>query len=294
MQENNDWYAKTSSVQTMKTWAKRPEAPRDLPEPFVTFFSSDASETFPTDAVFLPGDKTLRPQDIAFRSRLLGLDQKALTLWEERGRQIEKLQFPLSEIRWIQRGVVLLSSWLEVSSDTHAARLPFASVNEILIDPFLLRLRQAVAPPGECDEETWERSRDNLDRLGPLHFKFMSYGRRLLRRGDCVRAVAYQEERRVGWRKFVTPFLMILTEKEFLIIRDPEHIRRGRQGLYGGIFSFAPLTQIQSLTWESLNGTGGRDKGEFRLGWKAGGQLVWETSGVQKELSALVEAFNSR
>ncbi len=294
MQENNDWYAKTSSVQTMKTWAKRPESPGELPEAFATLFSSASSEMFPTDAVFLPGDKTLRPQDSAFRSRLLGLDQHALTLWEERGRQIEKRRFPLAEIRWLQRGVVLLSSWLEVASGSDAARLPFASVNEILIDPFLLRLRQAVAPSGECDEETWEHSRDSLDRVGPLHFKFMSYGRRLLRRGDCVRAVAYQEERRVGWRKSATPFLMILTEKEFLTIRDPEHLRRGRQGLYGGVFSFAPLAQVQSLTWETHNGKGGRDKGEFRLIWKSGGQLVWETSGVQTEMSALVEAFNSR
>ena len=285
MQDNNDWYAKTSSVQTMKTWAKRPEAVSDLPEPFAAIFPAD----FPVDALFLPGDKALRPQEGAYRSRLLSLESDRLTVWEEVGNRIDKIVFPFSEIRWIQRGVVLLSSWLEVSSVTHSVRLPFASVNEILMDPFLLRLRNAVSPPDENDEARWELSRDSLDRVGPLHFKFMSYGRRLLRRGDPVQAVAYQPERRVGWRKTATPFLVILTEWEILIIRDPEHFRRGRQGLYGGIFSFAPIKHIQNLEWRPVK----NDKGELVLSWPSG-HLLWETSAPQEELRALAAVFSEK
>jgi hypothetical protein len=282
---DSDWFAKTSSVQTMKAWARRPESPNDLPAIFQKAF---LDEDFPADPVFFPGETSGSERFVVLPARLAGFYKDHLAVWEVSGTSLQKTFVPFSKIRWVQRGVVLLSSWLDVVSEVSSVRLSFASVNEELMDPFLARLREAVAPTGHDEPSVWEAGRQALDRIGDLHFKFMSYGRRLLRPGDRVLGVAYQESRKLGWRKISTPYLLVLTDKELLLIRDPERLRRGRQGSYGAVFTFVPRTRITALTWGERPR---RHAGSLEIFVAGGPPLILDADLNNDEMAALALIF---
>ncbi|NNM67802.1 MAG: hypothetical protein HKM06_07320 [Spirochaetales bacterium] len=281
----SDWFSKTSSVQTMKAWARRPESPSELPAMFQKAF---LDEPFPLDPVFLPGETSGSERFVAIPARLAGFYADHLAVWEESGGALQKTVVPFSKIRWTQRGVMLLSSWLDVVSEVSSVRLSFASVNEELMDPFLARLREASAPSGQQEKSVWESGRQALDRIGDLHFKFMSYGRRLLRPGDRVLEVAYQQSRKLGWRKIATPFLVVLTDKELLLIRDPERLRRGRHGSYGAVFTFVPRTQITAITWGERPR---RHAGSLEIFVAGGPPLILDADLNNGEMAALAGRF---
>ena len=148
-------------------------------------------------------------------------------------------------------------SWLTISglAEGRLARstLRFNTVNDELFLPFINQIRPAARRA--ASELSAERSK--FDYLLSVNYKFMNYARRSLVPGEHVIQPLLQPEIRAklitlfgrSWYRTVsTSHIHILTDTEWIIIRDDEHspIGSGRVR-HGGVWNYVPLDRISAV-----------------------------------------------
>jgi hypothetical protein len=88
----------------------------------------------------------------------------------------------------------------------------------------------------------------------------MNYGRKSIRSGDTVVGMVHQPERCIQeytlfnktlFRRYTTSHLSILTEIEFILIKENKQIKTDKEGLYGGVFTYIPRYRIQDISFTS-------------------------------------------
>jgi hypothetical protein len=153
----------------------------------------------------------------------------------------------------------LLHGWLKFSGladgQLTASTLRFNVVTEQLMLPFIEQIRPAAQHPAGIDLSTEQRK---FDYLLTENYKFMNYARRSLLPGERVIQPLLQPEIRAtlvtvlgrSWSRTVaTAHIHILTNSEWIIIRDDEHAPIGHgQVRYGGIWTYVPLDRITGVT----------------------------------------------
>jgi hypothetical protein len=174
--------------------------------------------------------------------------------------KVKKLTSPLSEVLYLERGKILLHSWLTVHTLSGAMSVKFNTTNSDLFEPIIEAIRREMgnlraidAAPGEDGQEF-----SKFSYLATVNYKFMNFGRQSIRPGDTVVGMACQPERCIQeyalfnktlFRQYTTGHLTILTEKELILIKEKKRIKTDKETLYGGVFTYIPRHRIQDISF---------------------------------------------
>lgn len=176
---------------------------------------------------------------------------------ENDGGQVRAITYPAGCINRVETGIVLLYTWLQLhgrTSDGNLAttELKFNTVTDYVVAPVISRAR--LVPAGS---ENAPRDWDKFDPLGHLNLKLRNYSRRGVAPGTQVIAYVYQPEIRVVahrllgltlYKPAAVPHMLILTDRELILIDDGTSRRFGRLITNGGIWDYIPLDKIVSLS----------------------------------------------
>lgn len=250
-----EWPPLTAAAQTRLSWARRIETYDEVPAAFRDFFDADTSAAaFPYTV--------LTPSYAGFLTRatekLLTFCDPWLHILENTGGRYTRTTFDIDNIASLEVGTVLLKSWLTLAGrtddSTHAAAtLKFNTVGDYLFAPIFDRIRgSALAAPADLAAE-----RRHFDYLAQDHFKFMNAARRSLLPGTHVLASVMQPEMRVdlvrlfgrSLHRVVAPaHILILTDRELILVAEEERAYWSREPKYGSIRTTVPLAQILDAT----------------------------------------------
>ncbi len=251
--------ALSAEEQTRLSWARTAKSDAEVPEIYRSFYDvlgAEKREPFPYTVITPTYKGFLTPENEKLVCRV---DQNIFVLEKIDGRLVS-ICYPLDGIFRIETGTILLSSWLTINGldpdgVPNATTLRFNSVTEPLLAAFVDGFRTAIAGPAA--DETAAPDLSVFDSLEELHFKFMNYGRKTLRAGEkVVQTVLQPELRNIFFRLFgfmlsrqITPtHLAILTDSEFILIRDDDSRHWRKEHPYGGIWNYVPLKKISSVS----------------------------------------------
>ncbi len=247
----------TGYEQTKLSWARAVESCDQVPEIYQDFMKTllgDTSE-FPY-AVRTPTFEGFIRRDN--EKLIFSLDSKIYVL--ERARdKLTSTCYPFEAISYIEVGAILLDSWIKIRGVASngiltSCTLKFNSVTDYVFTPILEKIRTATHAVGDTDQSS---ERAKFDYLVHLNFKFMNYARRSIVPGEKVLHTILQPEIRakrltlfgMSWFRTVsTSHLVILTDRQLIIIKDENPGGWGDDTRYGGIWNYIPLDKITSVS----------------------------------------------
>ncbi len=246
-----------SSTDTMKAWAIKIEEEASVPENFQEMMSRIVSklEVFPY-TIFAPkNDKTGKPD----QDTLLVMTAENIYVLEDQGGKISTASFFMKEIQMVQMGTVLLESWISIwgksAGEYISCTLYFDTVLEELFEEVLNKIRNKAL---QLSPEPKKEGSKELDYLKEISEKFYNYGKFSLLPGQEIQNSAYQPMAYVGKSKnsaeFQTaPHLMILTEKEVILIEEAKQEQKSTSQKYSGVWSYIQIPHISNIE-EQLEG----------------------------------------
>jgi hypothetical protein len=280
-----------------RTWARRVETLRELPDLYRPFFDSlpaAHTEPFPY-TVLTPTFKDIPRR--AEREKLICLLGSELLILEDIDDHLTHTRFPLDGRCFVERGVILLQAWITVRGETSgggpaSTTLRYNSVTDHIMAPFVDRLRPSPAVTSAVDLDA-ERERFNY--LAQTHYKFYSHGRSSILPGARVQHILLQPEIRrthftfLGYslsRRLSPAHLVVLTATELILIRDDESQYWLKGAAHGAIWSYVPRSLIASLAFTT--GEHGLLTLHVKLNDGAGLQASFESS-AEPELRRLIQ-----
>ncbi len=248
------WHSYTSSTETMRTWAKLIDHYEDIPIEFQPIFPK------PTEALpytlLLPEDKHSEFQQEG--SKLICLYEDYFTLYTVHQNERQSLSSTFADVIYLERGRVLLNSWLTIETISGTASLRFNTTNNHLFQPIIDKIRQGMVQRPLYGGGVPDLSK--FDFLDKINFKYMNYGRACIRNGDEVVDVLHQPEQdiqvigffgKMFYRRYRTNHLTVLTEQELILIREDEPIRNNFDPTNGGVFTYIPRCKIEAYSFTS-------------------------------------------
>lgn len=248
--DDTKWHSYTSSTQTMRTWAEEITRYEDVPAAFRSAFTEPA-EPFPY-TIYLPEETKGKTQS---KSQLIRLDAEQFTLHTIQQNALQTITSRFDEVIYLERGKVLLNSWLVIKTAVETAVLQFNTTNNHLFRPIIDKIRQGMVP---FTTNISEPDLSAFDYLDKINYKYMNYGRSSVRDGDAVVAVVYQPEqdmKAIGllgktlYRRYKTSHLTVLTEQELILIRENQPIRNNFDPTDGGVFIYIPRRKIEMASF---------------------------------------------
>lgn len=246
------------SVRSTRQWARRIESVDQIPTGFAPHFPSGINR-FPY-TILVP------PDSLFFRhftgASLIVLLSGNIMILSQNGNTVSSRTFNPGSVTLLEYGSVLLSSWLRIEAPEFSLKIPFNSVNHRLFDPLIETLRPCIradetGSPGIFTE------RSKFDYLYTVDYKYGNFCREAICPGDRVSKILYEKDRPddaggfggfhtlpgyVFRKKFRTSHCSVLTERELIIIRESEPLRKEGHTLYGKIISYIPLTSIREIS----------------------------------------------
>lgn len=254
----------TGAKQTMASWSKVIESYEAVPDIYKGFFNSRLVNTqqFPytllTPALVKPKGKTTE--------KLIYDSMDAIHVLERTGDHVVATSYPYQTVCTVEVGSILLSSWLTISgmTDTDEASVSTIYYNTSSARHFATFMAKLRPLPNGADEAQFKVEKNKFDYLSSLNFKLMNYGRSGLVCGEAVRQILLQPAiKEPIWTMLGNLFqytlsaahLVVLTDRELILIQDMKPGRKIKEPHYGGIWQYIPLRSIRSVTWrESENG----------------------------------------
>ncbi len=245
----------TGTRQTMASWARVIESYAAIPQAY----QPTCAALFGTSAHFssLILTPSSREMSRKISEKLLCTANNILTVLERDSNQINVLQFDLTDLRDIELGTILLYSWITVSGMTKDAGFASSTFafNTATLRHFTPLVQQArhISSHSTLSSDTSEQSK--LDYLSAHDFKFMNFAKTSLHPEAKVLASLWQPEIRtktlglLGWalyRTITTAHLLIVTDKELILIRDDIRVRSVRGLRHGGVWRYIPRRNLVS------------------------------------------------
>jgi hypothetical protein len=179
----------------------------------------------------------------------------ALEVAEANGRDIAAKRFSLEDIDRVTFGKVLLRAWLgfegETSTGTDAAFIEFNTVTARLFQPLIDAIRPAPSGRGGHGGAA-------ASEAAALGLKFVNYAETALRDGDVVELAIAQPEiadegERWAWRRKpkATARLLLLTDREVIVIGDDEDAARRTRTRHGGTWTYVPRSAVERTLIET-------------------------------------------
>jgi hypothetical protein len=249
------WYSYTSSTQTTRTWVRRVISSDDLPPEFKPVFPVQEKE-FPYTLI-VPEDKFSLFHKR--NSQIVWIDDDQIGSIELMRKGSRTFSSKFEDVLFIERGKVLLHSWLKIVTSTDSLYIRFNSTNERLFIPIIDKIRRGMGGSQNLYPVVDEKNGLELskfDYLMPIDFKYMNYGRESIRSDDSVISVVYQPDRcihelkilsKIFFRRYATSHLSIVTEKELILIKENKKTKTEKDCLYGAVFTYIPHRQINEV-----------------------------------------------
>jgi len=248
------WHTYTSSTETMRTWAKQIESYGDVPDEFQSAFT-ESTEPF-LYTIFLPENRQSKHKE---GSKLICLYEDRFALFTFEQGELQTISSTFADVIYLERGKVLLNSWLTIKTLSGTASLPFNTTNNHLFQPIIDSIREGMVQhtANEGDDVPDLPAFDYLDKI---NFKYMNYGRGSVRDGDKVIDVTYQPEQDIQainffgktvYRRYKTSHLTVLTAQELILIREHQPVRNNFDPTNGGVFIYIPRCKIDGISFVS-------------------------------------------
>ena len=246
---DNDAVVMTGARQTMASWARVLESLDAVPPAYqATCAALFGNSPVPPTLILTPASRELSRR---VSEKLLCLLDDDLTVMERDGNRINTQQHTLSALRDVEVGTILLYSWITINGKLPDGKLgtttfTFNTATLRHFAPLLEKARGGVAKPGDVK---LRREQAKLDYLNTLDFKFMNFAKSSLVSDSVVHYSLWQPEIRAktvslfGWalhRTIATAHLIVLTDKEFILIRDDARIKSVRGFRHGGVWRDIP------------------------------------------------------
>lgn len=243
----------TGSRQTMASWAKVIESYEELPSAYqptcAELFSK--GKTFPT-CILSPASRELSRR---ISEKLLCITADLLTVLERDKNQMRVQQYHLPTLRDVELGTILLYSWITISGVTQQGEFATTTFafNTATLRHFTPLLEKARGIPAETAPTDRRAEQAKLDYLAQHDFKFMNYAKNSLHPAATVLTSLWQPEIRTQvfgflrwtlYRTLATRHLIVLSDREFILIRDDPRIRSVRGARHGGVWHFIPRRSI--------------------------------------------------
>jgi hypothetical protein len=247
----------TGYAQTRLSWARRVSSYGELPDVYHVRLKASLGNRPLPHAVLTPtypGFIRRENEKLVF-----SLDQH-LHVWERTKSGLTCACYALEDIHSVESGSILLYAWIGIHGvASHGGLvksiLRFNSITAYLFAPFVDEIRGASGDLAGVDREP---EIQKLDRLSQPSFKFRNYARRSLLPGEQVIDALWQPEIRhklltlLGqsfYRTIATTHLLVLTDRELIVLREDEESQRWRdESRYGGVWMYIPLDKIASIT----------------------------------------------
>lgn len=241
----------------MVTWSRVIETFESLPDLYKSFVHQLQAENgeFPY-VVFTPGaEKSIRNTP----ELVLCSTKNAVYFLENRNKELEITSFPFERIRDLEVGSILLFSWLTVfgtasNGEKKSKTVEFNAVSYPHFIPFINAIRKA---PGQVDAQKLDLEKKKFNYLNSLTYKFMNYGRKSLKGDEAVLQVVWEPEirgklfSRLGlplYRTYTCAYMLVLTNRELIMIREDEISPLVKGNRYGGIWRYIPHSSLCSLS----------------------------------------------
>lgn len=248
----------TGARQTMSSWSRVIESFEAVPEVFkepCRMMLGDAA-SFPY-TVFAPPIAGLRRK---VTGKILCETEDSICVWEHAGNQVRMTEYPITSISDIEIGRILLYSWFTIGGVTKAGAatsttIEFSSASSRHFTRFINRMRPRLHHTGER-ELGMEKAK--FDFLAAENFKFMNFAIESLVNGEKVLQMLWQPKisrplislgRHVLYRAAVSvAHLLVLTDKEIVLIQDDERSSEKHGVKYGGVWRYFPLKNVQDVS----------------------------------------------
>jgi hypothetical protein len=246
----------TGARQTMSSWSKIIEAPDAVPEVYRSSFSTVLGQesTMPY-TVFAPAIAGLRHRTT---EKLLSEAHGTIYVWERVSNRVILAAYPTETISDLEMGEILLFSWITIGGVTQAGEvtattIEFNTATSRHYAHFVNLLRPA---PEQRAGLTLDMEQAKFNRLASEDFKFAGFACSSLVEGEQVRQIVWQPKirkalTRLGkftlYRTLSLPHVVILTDKELIVIQDDERTRENRGVRYGGKWRYAALKHIDAV-----------------------------------------------
>ena len=248
----------TGARQTMSSWSRVIESFESMPEVFKESYQMMLGDTasFPY-TVFAPPIAGLRRKVI---EKILCETEDSICVWEHVGNQVRMTEYPITSISDIEIGRILLYSWFTIGGVTKAGAatsttIEFNSASSRHFTRFINRIRPKLLHAGER-ELGMEMAK--FDYLAAENFKFMNFAIESLVNGEKVLQVLWQPKiskplisigRYVLYRAAVSvAHLLVLTDKEIILIQDDQRSDEKRGVKYGGVWRYVPLKNVHGVS----------------------------------------------
>jgi hypothetical protein len=235
-------------------WPRVIREEKDIPEPFNDFFQKiNVGQTFPY-TIFVPTDRLGRHKT---NMKLVCLFDNRIYIAEKDKRQIHSQCFDFDKINYIESGMLLLQSWFKINGNLDwkpmSVTVEYNSSMGELFKPVIEKIRIAIHNLKKEEDFETELTKEihKFDCLSAVSHKYMVFGKQSLLPGLKVFQILFQPDIWAKhWKYFkrIVTFnhLMILTDKELIIIKDDDQ-KGGMYSRNGGIWHYIPLTKINRV-----------------------------------------------
>ncbi len=257
--EETKWYSYTSSTQTRRTWTRRIESFEKIPDEFQPAFPEYKNQ-FPY-TLYLPENKF--SQSFKRNKTIICLLGDHFVLMEHVRNQIQIASSKYVDVLYLERGRILLYSWLAIATPSGTLTFRFNTTHDELFAPIIEKIRDgmsATLPAAVASNGAGNHEPDlaGFDYLRTVNMKYLNYGKRSIRPGDSVISILYQPERCIQevnlfnrnlFRRYSTDHLSILTDKELILIKEEYKTRTSKNKFYGAVFTYIPRRQIVNISF---------------------------------------------
>ncbi len=253
---NTQLSALTGARQTMSSWAKVIEPPETVPEVYRNSYNMELGhEPNLPYTVFAPAIAGLRHRTT---EKLLCEANDTIYVWERAGDQVALAAYPLETISDLERGEILLFSWITIGGVTKAGEVSSTTIEfNTATSRHFARFVNKIRPAPEFLEGcTRDVEQAKFDTLASESFKFTNFARESLVQGEQVQQIVWQPKiskpltrlwRYTFYQTLSLAHLVILTDKELIVIQDDERSRESRGIRYGGKWHYIALKHIGAV-----------------------------------------------
>lgn len=236
-----------STEKTISSWPKAIHSAKDLPEIYMSNFEKVEYKRFPY-SILIP--KEVKGKENLSESVISLLEDGIMVSSKEENGALSKV-FKFDEILYIEFGVILLYSWINiygfVDGKVETANLVFNSVQEDLFSPMILAIRKnKVFLVGEE-----VNGLSKIDYLLKLNMKLYNYTKRCLIPGETILHSIYQPQIKESLFKLFNRIksetsVTVLTNNEMIVVHEPEKIHHTDEHK-GVVWQYINLKSIKEI-----------------------------------------------
>ncbi len=290
----------TGAAQTKLSWAKLVESYDELPEIYRSFFDSFPNTTgeFPYMVLTPKYEGFIRRENEKLVCRL----DHTLHILEKAQNRLNLTSYALEDIHSVEVGMILLKGWITINGISGngvltSTTLKFNTVTDRLFAPFLKEIRLFDNATDSSGSRTPDLQAEGkkFDYLLRRNFKFMNYARATILEGETVICSALQPEisavivkvfGKAFSRTVATAHILILIDRELIIIEEEPTEPVVGDARYGGIWTYIPLRKIATMSLEST----GDSLLDLSVRFAQGGRLDWLFSTqIQPEIDGVLD-----